>query len=703
MIEDAIIRERYELSLERIREITGEEAAASSFADYFSRTAEFILMVNQVYEEIRSGRELSLQECRERNQRLYGDILPDRYEESYGNPAYAVKMLGEGYGQMLSFLYSEVRGLIPLAFEERLEDMTILQETFIEVYNLFTMAAADGAGLPEEKGEDGAETAYLPLESQVKEVLYWYASDYCDQMTEYRVRECLDPSLIFAKRIIMDSDLTDLRYLYRFGEYISDTELQTAEFLNSLPEETVKLMADTYTEGYRRGFEVMRRNLSKKSTVVIRYELGFERMIRMAVDNFRALGLEPVIYRMAVHSVNKTAGRSAGYHSSSPNRQYDYDHRYDSALYLDKAFKDRRTAVLRAAYSKYKVLAAAYAGPAVVETFGQDGFQPVNKKECLSFTEKQEKLARELAGESAQVSQKYVPGDETSFTIIAFPVPEIGDQYGEIFREIIRINTLDYEAYKRMQQALIDVLDQAESVEVTGGPGNDTRLRIALHPLADRERQTNFENCVADVNIPVGEVFTSPVLKGTSGLLHVGNVYIGEFQFRDLKIRFEDGYVKEYSCANFEDPEEGRRLVKQVILKNHDSLPMGEFAIGTNTTAYHAAEKYGITEKLPILIAEKMGPHFAVGDTCYSWAEDSPVYNPDGKEIIARDNETSLLRKEDLSKAYFNCHTDITIPYKELGDIAAVLPDGTRRYVIRNGRFAVAGAEALNEPLEADR
>lgn len=52
---------------------------------------------------------------------------------------------------------------------------------------------------------------------------------------------------------------------------------------------------------------------------------------------------------------------------------------------------------------------------------------------------------------------------------------------------------------------------------------------------------------------------------------------------------------------------------------------MGEFAIGTNTTAYVAALKYGIADKLPILIAEKMGPHFAVGDTCYSWAEDTPV------------------------------------------------------------------------------
>ena len=51
-----------------------------------------------------------------------------------------------------------------------------------------------------------------------------------------------------------------------------------------------------------------------------------------------------------------------------------------------------------------------------------------------------------------------------------------------------------------------------------------------------------------------------------------------------------------------------------------------------NTTAYRVAREYGIEAKLPILIAEKTGPHFAVGDTCYSWAEDTKVYNPDGKE-----------------------------------------------------------------------
>ena len=126
---------------------------------------------------------------------------------------------------------------------------------------------------------------------------------------------------------------------------------------------------------------------------------------------------------------------------------------------------------------------------------------------------------------------------------------------------------------------------------------------------------------------------------------------------------------------------------------------MGEFAIGTNTTAYRMAKDYNIADKLPILIAEKTGPHFAVGDTCYSHAEDIPVFNPDGKEIIARDNSVSVLRKEDMSKAYFNCHTDVTIPFDELGAITAVEKDGTCTDIIRDGKFVVPGTEELNVPL----
>lgn len=687
--ENTQIMERYDLAMERIdgilQELKEEKASApvkEPYRGYFLKMAQFVGLIEELTRrQMRDELErLSLEELQKLNHEIYEDILPEQYETSYANPAWAVRQLGEDFGALLSAFYAQLREAVVFAYECRLTDITILCETLISIYCEF---------------EDGE-----PSKKSIQDILYWFHSDYTDVTLTYRIREQLDPTLSFAKDIILESDLSDLRYLYRFGEYISDSELQIAGFLNTLPQETIEKMASVYTEGYRKGFEVMGRDLSKKKTVGIRYELGFERMIREAIWQFREMGLETILYRAPSWSVTKAPNRKIGYHASSPNRQYEYDHRYDQAIYLDKAFKERKLAVLRTAYETYKKLAADYAGPAVAETFGEDGFQPVNKPECYALTEKQQQLHIAYANESMPIVNQYIPSDETSFTIIAFPIPAIGPDFAEIFAETIRINTLDYEIYKEIQQKIIDVLDQASYVHITGRNGNETDLNVSLHKLFDVTKETNFENCVADVNIPLGEVFTSPILKGTTGLLQVSSVYLNDFQYQNLKIYFEDGMVKTYSCDNFEDPEEGKTLIRQEILKNHETLPMGEFAIGTNTTAYAMANRYGILDKLPILIAEKMGPHFAVGDTCYSWSEDSAVYNPDGREIIARDNEISILRKEDVSKAYFGCHLDITIPYSELGDITAVCPDGRELPVIRNGRFAVEGTERLNEALE---
>ena len=227
-----------------------------------------------------------------------------------------------------------------------------------------------------------------------------------------------------------------------------------------------------------------------------------------------------------------------------------------------------------------------------------------------------------------------------------------------------------------------------------------TNLTISLMDLDDPDTQTKFENCLADVNIPVGEVFTSPKLTGTGGLLHVNEAYLNGLCYKNLRIRFAEGMVTEYSCDNFEDPEEGKKFIRENLLFNRETLPMGEFAIGTNTTAYVMAAKYGIMQKLPILIAEKMGPHIALGDTCYSYTEDVRVYNPDGKEIVAKDNECSLLRKENPKKAYFNCHTDITIPYEALGRIVAVSKERVEVPIILDGRFVLDGTFPLNEPFQ---
>ncbi len=504
----------------------------------------------------------------------------------------------------------------------------------------------------------------------------------------------------FATDIIRNSDLNDLRYLFQYGEYITENEIRLAAFLNEMSEEDIEAMAYTYTHGYEEGFRVAGIDLSKKKTVNIRYAIGQERMVKAAILQFEKMGLSPVIYRAPIARVNRRQTLKPGYVGTSANKQYEYDHRGDDGLFLDKAFVERKTAILRNAYEERKQLAGEYAGPAVIEVFGEKPFEPKNKKENWTLTEKQQQWSVLAATESAKIVNEYIPQSEYSFTIIAYPMPEIGDDFEEIFEEIVRVNTLDNEAYKRVQQVLIDELDKAVYVKVKGAGNNQTDITVQMHELKNPFTETNFENCTADVNIPVGEVFTSPKLTGTAGILNVSEVYLNDLKFTNIMLTFENGKIVDYTCDNFATSEENKAYIKENVLFNRESLPIGEFAIGTNTTAYVMANKYDIVYKLPILIVEKMGPHFAVGDTCYSHSEELRLYNPDGKEIVAKDNECSVLRDTDEDNAYFNCHTDITIPYDEIAAITGVHADGTEVDIIKNGRFVLEGCEMLNEPFQ---
>lgn len=670
-----ILEERFRLAKERIAQLETEEISQPRFHAYFQRAAALLTHMYSVYELVESGSlyELTLEKLKELNEQNYGELCGTRYETSYANPAYAAACLGDGFGAFLSAVYAGLRQGLGLVYGGCKEEFTALAELYLELAGAFETAWQEEKKLPEYE--------------QVRQIYYWHMSDYAELGCERQIRDMVSVEQNRFYRITMESDLGDLRYLYWYGLYVSEEELRTAEFMNRLSEEKIKLMADTFTEGYRIGFLTTGKDLSKKSSASVISNLGFERMIRCAVENLKKLGLSSVISPRTV--------------SSTPaNRQYQYDHKDDSVLFFDKQYMSRKLDGLRQAFELYKTEARGYAGPAVVEVFGEDPFAPASKPEALKMSPRDQKLMVEYSSLSRQIQEEYILEEERSFTIIAFPTPKIGEPYAEIFDEIIRINTLDYMLYRDIQQRLIDVLDTADYVEVRGMNGNRTDMKVMLKPLQNPEKETKFENCVADVNIPVGEVFTSPVLAGTEGVLHVSRVFLNELEYRDLELRFRDGMVADYRCSNFADAEEGKRYIKDNVLMHHDTLPIGEFAIGTNTTAYVAAEKYDIGAKLPILIAEKTGPHFAVGDTCYSHVEDVKVYNPDGKEIIARENELSAKRKEDHASAYFNCHTDITIPYHELGELTAVGKDGSRTVLIREGRFVLEGCEELNRPFE---
>ena len=677
--------------MERVRQIIHESLVKEPYRDYFSHVAGFIARIGDVLELVKNDAlpDRSLDQLQAMNHGLYNDILGDNYNRSYANYRYIMGEFSKDYtrdkeeikriAQLLGFVYNEIRGMTVYAFEGRVVDITLFAELFVQIYFMF---------------QD--DFSVKDLESAV----YYFENDYAEFWITYRIREQLDPDLTFATDIIMNSDLGDVTYLYRYGEYVGKNEIDTAIFMSTLPDSEIEAMARTFTEGYRLGFEAAGIDLSKKKTVNIRYFLGQERMIRAAILQFEQMDLRPICYRYAANRINRRLIHRIGYSSSVPNRQLEYDHRMDEALFMDKKLMERKLEVLRQAYKNMAYEASVYAGPAVVEVFGENPFEPENSELNPVLDKKQQEAVISYRTMSSQIVNEYIAQDQCSFTIIAYPVPEIGDRYRDIFRDTVRINTLDNDLFRAIHQSMIDELDKAEHVRVVGQGANVTDMTVMMHEMTDPSKETNFENCVADVNIPVGEVFTSPKLTGTHGILNVSEVFLDGLKYVNLKLTFEDGKIADYTCDNYPDTEKNKAYIKENLLGGRDTLPIGEFAIGTNTTAYVMANKYDIVYKLPILIVEKMGPHFAVGDTCYSWSEENVLHNPDGKEIVAKDNECSILRKTDVSKAYFNCHTDITIPYDEIGGIYSVHPDGTEVPIIEKGRFVLPGTEKLNEALD---
>ena len=666
------MKERYELAYNRIHEISSEKNIPEVYRAYCQETAVLLTSLDQVL-VLAEGDGLqaaSLEQLKTWNIQFYDPLRDDNYEKFYGNPRYCTEQFGEEQGKLMAYFYSRFRDGILDAYNGDRESLLLLMELFLQVYTVLTTE------------ED--QPRWL------KETLYYYVHDYDEYYTDKGIRRLLDPSLDRLVRIVTDSDLSDEKYLYYYGENITENEIATARYISSLPREKIEKIATTYTEGYRQGFVAAGIDLSKKKTVNIRYNIGFEAVVREAIQQFEKMGLSPII------SMSGNT-RPMGVSTTPASKQYIYDHRFDDALTLNHAIVKEKLSHVEEAFETYKELAYTFGGPAVIEIFGEKLFAPETKSESPSYTPEQQKLSVDYRRDYMLIQNRYIREEERSFTIIAFPIPEIGSDFEEIFDETIKINTLDMELYRKVHQAIIDALDQGESVHVTGRGENETDITVMLHELKNPEKETNFENCLADVNIPVGEVFTSPVLKGTNGVLHVTKVYLNQLRYENLRMTFADGMIKDYNCSNYKENAENRKYIKENVLHNRETLPLGEFAIGTNTTAYRMGRRYGIEAKLPILIAEKTGPHFAVGDTCYSMSEDIVLHNPDGKEIIAKENECSALRKTEIEKAYFNCHTDITIPYDELGDIVVNTRDGKEITIIREGRFVLEGTEILND------
>lgn len=149
-----------------------------------------------------------------------------------------------------------------------------------------------------------------------------------------------------------------------------------------------------------------------------------------------------------------------------------------------------------------------------------------------------------------------------------------------------------WEKVRDEQQHYVDWLKGKKKVEVRG--------KHAEFTLSIEDRK--FENSDGKVNMPSGEVFTSPVEDSCNGWVEFTYPAINYgVEFDGVRLEFKDGKVVKATAEKNED------MLNSILDTDEGARTLGEFAIGTN---------YGIDRfTKSILYDEKIGGsfHLAVG------------------------------------------------------------------------------------------
>lgn len=498
-----------------------------------------------------------------------------------------------------------------------------------------------------------------------------------------RMKELVDADNLFA-RVLASARPDQMDWMIAYGLPVTQQELDYCRFWFSLPKAELHRIARHIVKAFLHGFLSQSRDRAGRSRVRLHFALGQEALAQQVVGFLAEEGLE------AIAAAPSCTGFSPQYHA---------DHRHDLAANQDPDCYAIQTRAYQAALDCYQPQLLDTCGFIRIGAFGRD--PQARQPSAHAFRPSPEALQMHHAQMTTRRSAEahVLRPDTLSFCSVVFPDVHIGQRFPEVFKAFVKLNTQDPQPFELIQKELIDLLDPCVAIRIKGQNGNQTDLHVSLQPLANPDRETNFLNCGGDLNIPHGELFTTPQLKGTQGLLHVRDIYLKDQHYLDLKLWFEDGRVRDYNCSNFEDPAANRQHVFETLLQSTNNAPMGELSIGTNTLAFKTAKDFGLTKLLPILLAEKMGPHIAVGDPCFARGEDSPVFNLyGGKEMTARDNELTGQRHHG-DDCYVNFHTDITLPYDQVGLFEGLLEDGSTVVILRDGRYLPLSAAALNHYL----
>ncbi|WP_078379365.1 aminopeptidase [Sutcliffiella halmapala] len=141
---------------------------------------------------------------------------------------------------------------------------------------------------------------------------------------------------------------------------------------------------------------------------------------------------------------------------------------------------------------------------------------------------------------------------------------------------------LDYGKMSDAMDALVELMNKTDKVRITG-EGTDFSFSIKDIPAI---------KCAGEMNIPDGEVYTSPVRDSVNGKItyNTPSPYQG-FTYENVSLTFRDGKIVE-ATANDSD------RINKIFDTDEGARYIGEFAIGVNPYIQHPMQDILFDEKI---------------------------------------------------------------------------------------------------------
>ncbi len=330
-----MLKERYILASERIREIPEEKGMVeASFEGFFQTLARLILNILALTE---AG-------CEERKAAPAGDLLkeirPGSYEKSFACPSFACSKLGEDLGRPLSVLYYEIYGMILPAFLGKEEEMLIRMELFLEIYQAFVIEFRETGGVPEGKYITGKIGQYL--------------ADYFREETLRRLQDLSCEA---------DPGEEESSAFYSLSSVLSET--QPSALLSG--EEDIERAAAVLS-GKLAG------SAASPFTCGLGISLGPGRMKTLAAAlERRGIKAIPYVGRRSLFDLREDL--SAPFFPQADPRFY-IDHREDLGLFLDESLRTRILQALESALSEEGDVLSSFGGWILSGVREEKGLRP---------------------------------------------------------------------------------------------------------------------------------------------------------------------------------------------------------------------------------------------------------------------------------------------------------------------------------------